>query len=72
MGSGGTKVLAPHQERVVEEKAGLEEKIGKLEEFVTGTIHSTLGEDEQKRLALQLHHVKEYATVLGHRISAFV
>lgn len=72
MGSEGTKVLAPHQERVVEEKTGLDEKVGKLEEFVKGTIHNTLGEDEQKRLADQLHHMKEYAKILGHRISAFV
>lgn len=72
MDEQATQALQPHQERVVEEKTALEDKIGKLETFIEGPIHSTLLEDEQKRLAVQLHHMKEYATVLGHRISAFV
>jgi hypothetical protein len=72
MGAVEPKVLEPHQERVVEEKTSLEDKIDKLEAFIEGPIHSTLVEDEQKRLATQLHHMKEYAAVLGHRIAAFV
>lgn len=71
---GGTEVVAlkPHQERVVEEKKDLDTKIDKLKDFVEGPVHGTLVEEEQKRLATQLHHMKEYATVLGQRIAAFV
>jgi len=72
MGAEGAVALQPHQERVVEEKKDLDTKIDKLKDFVEGPIHSTLVEDEQKRLATQLHHMKEYATALGQRIAAFV
>jgi hypothetical protein len=72
MGRTEAVALQPHQERVVEEKKDLDTKIDKLKDFIEGPIHSTLPEEEKTRMATQLHHMKEYATVLGHRIAAFV
>jgi hypothetical protein len=63
--------MEAHQERVVQEKWDLDLKVQKLEQFIDGEIHSNLVEDEKKRLAAQLHHMKEYSKILAERISAF-
>ena len=63
---------APHQQRVVDERAELVDKITKLDSFVAGSMFSTLVMDEQGRLSKQLEIMRDYATVLQARIDAFV
>lgn len=63
--------MQPHQERVVTEKSELDEKIGKLDSFIHGTIYPTLAKAERMRLMRQFCHMKDYSTVLGERIAAF-
>ena len=63
---------APHQQRVVDERAELVDKITKLDSFVAGSMFSTLVREEQGRLSKQLEIMRDYATVLQARIDAFV
>ena len=63
---------APHQQRVVDERAELVDKITKLDSFVAGSMFSTLVVEEQGRLSKQLEIMRDYATVLQARIDAFV
>lgn len=63
---------APHQQRVVDERAELVDKITKLDSFVAGSMFSTLVMEEQGRLSKQLEIMRDYATVLQARIDAFV
>ena len=63
--------MAPHQQRVVDEKAELSDKTGKLEEFIGGSVYATLPPAEQSRLARQHLIMQLYEQVLSERISAF-
>lgn len=63
--------MAPHQERVVAEKAELDEKITKLSDFSNGDLFKTLPEDEKERLKRQFNLMRDYSAVLGERIAAF-
>lgn len=63
---------APHQQRVVEEKAELDHKLAKLHDFIQQNPHfKTLPEDEQKRLERQDLAMAEYSQILSERIAAF-
>ena len=59
------------QQRVVDEKAALEEKISNLTKFLDGETFKTLPVEEQDRMKRQLHIMGEYSAVLGERIAAF-
>lgn len=63
--------MSAFQQRVIEEKAALDEKIDKLDRFSEGTIFDGLPEDEQARLEHQLEYMYLYSDVLGERIAAF-
>lgn len=64
--------LQPYQQRVVDEKAALDEKIGALMEFIEENgIFAGLPSDEQERLRFQLYYMTKYAKVLWERIEAF-
>jgi hypothetical protein len=63
--------LEPHQERVVEEKQQLDEKIAKLAAFIGGTMFASLDDAERSRLSIQLQHMNGYSEILGQRIAAF-
>lgn len=64
--------LAPHQQRVVDEKAALDEKIALLTQFITGNpVFSSLPLDERGRLKRQRLAMIEYSDILGERIAAF-
>lgn len=60
-----------HQQRVVDEKAALDEKLEKLRAFFNTDIFKGLDEDEQDSLWLQSDHMDDYSAVLGERIAAF-
>ena len=63
--------MAPHQERVVQEKKELDEKLAKLDAFGRTDFYKTLPSDEQGRLNRQHSVMEEYSRILGERIAAF-
>jgi hypothetical protein len=66
------KELAPHQQRVVEEKDALSIKLNKLEAFVGSRVYlKQLSAEEQTRLSRQLLIMQLYEQVLEERIGAF-
>lgn len=66
------KVYAPHQQRVVEEKRELDNKIELLRKFVTTSpIFEGLDIQEQGRLRKQLVYMNCYSDILGDRIRNF-
>lgn len=64
--------LAPHQQRVVDEKADLDKKATALSQFIgNGSIFPTLDKAEQNRLREQCEVMWQYSEILGARIAAF-
>lgn len=64
--------LLPHQQRVVAEKAELDEKIGKLEAYINGPkFRIQCDAAERFRLRRQAIVMVKYSQVLGDRIDAF-
>lgn len=64
--------LQPHQQRVVNEKSELDEKISLLEVFINDNpIYKKLDDLEQDRLVRQLDVMKQYSNILEERIKAF-
>ena len=63
--------LQPHQQRVVDEKNELSERLSKLLSFFQGPIFQTLSEAERSRLRNQARFMDGYAAVLEERIAAF-
>jgi hypothetical protein len=64
--------MQPHQQRVVDEKAELDEKLEKLEKFIhENDLFQKLPSDEQERMCRQQNAMKQYSEVLGERIAAF-
>lgn len=68
---GHVQHLPPHQQRVIGEKAQLDDKIGKLAAFFSSDRYQGLDATEQERLTVQLGAMREYAGVLAERIAAF-
>jgi hypothetical protein len=62
--------MQPHQQRVVEEKDALAEKLTKLNSFIGGTIYDSLSADERNRLCRQAAVMKDYLDILNDRINA--
>lgn len=61
-----------YQRRVRTEKAELDERIGKLTQFIeTGIPYRQLDTEEQALLQLQRKLMIMYSEVLGERIEAF-
>jgi hypothetical protein len=64
--------LAPHQQRVVDEKSELDTKAKALSNFIgTSHIFETLDADEQELLKEQNDIMWQYSEILGKRIAAF-
>jgi hypothetical protein len=66
-----TKPYAPHQQRVLDEKAELDVRLSKLNAFFGTPIFTGLDKDERERLAAQARVMGEYSRILGDRIEAF-
>lgn len=62
-----------HQQRVVEEKAELDERLDKLRAFCSKScgVFDSLPTDEKQRLTEQEGYMAAYSDVLGRRIAAF-
>lgn len=63
--------LQPHQQRVVDEKAELDERREKLGTFKNTERFAALPWQEQERLNTQAHLMTMLSAVLGARIAAF-
>lgn len=63
--------LESYQERVIAEKAELDEKIEKLRAFFTTPLYGGLDSAEQDRLSRQFGFMCSYSAVLEERVSAF-
>jgi hypothetical protein len=63
--------MQPHQQRVVDEKTELDDKLGKLVKFYDTDIYAKLDEAERVRLSRQGQVMSEYSDILGQRIAAF-
>ena len=63
--------MQPHQQRVVDEKKELDDKLTKLMLFLTGKVYLSLAPEEQKRLQDQSKMMAQYSSILGARIAAF-
>lgn len=64
--------MQPYQQRVVDEKADLDEKAKKLSDFIgTSEVFLTLDPAEQERLKEQCEVMWQYSEILGARIAAF-
>lgn len=59
------------QQRVVDEKTELDDKIYRLAPFVQGEKFKTLPPEEQERMNRQWALMANYSQVLGERIAAF-
>jgi hypothetical protein len=64
--------MQPHQQRVVDEKKELDEKLDKLKAFIeTSPIFKGLHQDERGRLNRQFDVMAEYSSILAQRIAEF-
>lgn len=63
--------LQPHQQRVVDERRELDERVTKLEAFFATPIFAGLDTAEQDRLREQLGYMRNYSDILSERIDAF-
>jgi len=64
--------LQPHQQRVVDEKAEVDERLRKLDVFITSNpIFGTLSDKEQELQTAQRGAMKEYSDILSQRIDLF-
>lgn len=63
--------MTAYQTRVIEEKANLDELLGKLLGFIQTTTFAGLPAEEQVRLREQSGFMSAYSDVLGRRIAAF-
>ena len=68
----GVTLMQPHQQRVVNEKKELNEKLDSLIAFIeTSPIFKNLPADERERLGRQFDVMTEYSNILSQRIAAF-
>jgi hypothetical protein len=63
--------LQPHQQRVIEEKAALDEKLSRLIPFLRTDTCYVLPLKERCQLKRQADAMTEYAKILGERIAGF-
>lgn len=67
----GYSTMQPHQQRVVDEKAELDERAAKLHAFINTTWFAGLDEAERHRMRTQFVAMNTYSDILGERIAAF-
>lgn len=63
--------LHPYQQRVIQEKSDLDDKLSKLDAFVRTDLFVSLSAEERRRLYRQLSLMEQYSSILGERIAAF-
>lgn len=65
--------MQPHQQRVVDELVELQDKIIKLDNFISSENFEKIvvDKEERHRLIAQLGYMRQYASVLIERIDNF-
>ena len=64
--------MLPHQQRVVDEKNELFDKIDKLDVFIkTNPIFGQMEQQDKELLEEQLQHMNAYWNVLRQRVESF-
>lgn len=65
--------MEPHQQRVIEERDELAERIKRLEDFLSSerSTPQAIGGAELGRLGIQLHIMRAYLRILEERIVNF-
>lgn len=63
--------MEKHQQRVVEEKAELDQKIEKLSDFIDGAVFAAIDTEGQKLLRAQHILMQGYSSILRKRIQSF-
>ncbi len=63
--------MQPHQQRVVDEKAELDDKITKLKAFTEGGVFQSLDKLDKDLLESQLVVMVPYSAILSQRIGRF-
>lgn len=63
--------MNPHEQRVIDEKAELDAKLGNLIPFLGSDTCHSLPFDERGRLHRQAEVMREYSSILGDRINHF-
>ena len=66
------QAMPPYQQRVVDERNALDEKITALRKFIASDMFKTVAEAERLRLGRQLVAMASYSEVLNERIMAFI
>lgn len=61
----------PHEQRVIAEKADLDDKVSRLHAFTTSTIFAVLDKEDQRLLRSQLLVMGGYSEILRKRIERF-
>ena len=66
------KPVQPHQQRVVQERLELKDRLDKLLAFIaTNPQYTALDAQECKRMVRQSEVMKEYIAILDERVAAF-
>ena len=65
------RTLQPHQQRVVDEKDEVSDRLSKLLSFFQTPMFESLSEAERSRMRNQARFMDGYAAVLEERIAAF-
>ncbi len=63
--------MEPWQQRVVEEKKELDEKLVKLHDFISGETFKSMDWPQATMLKRQRAIMRDYSAVLAERIKAF-
>ena len=63
--------MEQYQERVVKEKKDLDEKVSKLQAFISSERFVSVEADEANRMRNQLSVMMDYSNILGERIINF-
>lgn len=64
--------VPPHQQRVIDEKRELDERLSKLDAFILDNpLYLQLQTDEQDRLSRQSRAMAAYSGILDERIASF-
>jgi hypothetical protein len=63
--------MQPFQDRVVDEKLELDDKLSRLNGFLSSPGFASLPDEEKKRLDRQREVMHEYSEILRSRIAAF-
>ena len=63
--------IQPHQQRVIDERSELDDKLERLHKFFMCATFEILDEEEKLRLKKQASIMREYLSILDERILAF-